>query len=90
MTLTVSVCDERTLQKVGDVLQLRNVVLAKTTVLHHQWEDVVVLLAGVRWKELGQILEDRSPCGRLLFGVFHPRNWRSAVGVLGGTVGEFV
>lgn len=48
--VTNSVSVELTLEKIRDVLQLRNVILSKATVLHHKRKDVVVLLAGVRWK----------------------------------------
>jgi len=36
-------------EEVGDVLELWDVVLPEAAVLNEQWEDVVVLSAGVLW-----------------------------------------
>ena len=39
----------RTLQKTGDVLELRDVILTETTVIHQEWEDVVEFTTRMGW-----------------------------------------
>lgn len=61
-----------TLQEVGDVLQLRDVVLPVPAVLLQQGKDAVVFPAGMCWVQGLQLLEHLSPCVLLLLRVLHP------------------
>lgn len=60
-----------TLQEVGDVFELRDVVLAVAAVLLQQREDTVVLVTRVRGIQRFQLPEHSSPCGLLLLRVLH-------------------
>lgn len=60
-----------TLQEDGDVLELRDVVLAVAAVLLQQREDAVVLATRVSGIQGLQLPEHSSPCGFLLRRVLH-------------------
>ena len=52
---------EFTFKEIGDVLQLRNVVLTEATVVDQQWEDVIELAARMRRVEFCQLSENGAP-----------------------------
>lgn len=67
-------CWGLTLQELGYIFQLGDVVFAEPAVLFQKWEDVVVLVAGVRFIQ-GLQGPEHCPPGRLLFlCVVHPRD----------------
>lgn len=68
-----------TLQEVGDVLELRDVVLTVAAVLLQQREDAVVLTARVSGIQGLQLLEYDSPGGLLRLCVLHTWDWLTAV-----------
>lgn len=57
-------------KEVGNVLELWDIVFTVAAVLNQEWEDVVVLSAGMSGVKLCQVSEDYSPGFRLFFGVF--------------------
>jgi len=64
-------CQKRTPQKVGDILQLGNVILPEPTIVHQQREDVIVLPTGVGLVEFRKVPEDNAPGLDLLLGIIH-------------------
>ena len=63
-----------TVQKVRDVLQLRNLVGTETAVLLEEGKDVVELLTGVGWVEVDQLVVDCPPGADLLVCILDARD----------------
>lgn len=63
-----------TLQKLRNIFQLGDVVFTEPAVLFQKWENVVVLIAGVRFIQGLQCAEHCPPGLLLLLGVLHPRD----------------
>ena len=66
------------MKEIGDVLELRDVVLPVAAVFNQEREDVIEFPAGVSRVQLGQLIVDDAPRGHLLLGVLHPRDLRPA------------
>lgn len=64
----------QTSQIIGNIFELRDVVLAKATVLDHQWEYAIVLFAGMSGEQLDQFTEHQSPCLGLRLSVLDTGN----------------
>lgn len=77
-----------TVQEVGDLLELGDVVLTVAAVLLQQWEDTVVLATRVSGIQGLQLPEDDPPCGLLLLRVLHKWDRLTAVDGAGEDDGE--
>jgi hypothetical protein len=64
----------RTVEEVGNVLQLRNVVLPVAAVLDEQREHVIELTARVSRVQCGQLPVHCAPRLDLVLRVLHPRD----------------
>ena len=52
---------KRTLEEIGNVLELRDVVLSISAILNQQLKGVVELLASMAGIQIGELFEDDSP-----------------------------
>lgn len=75
-----------TLQEVGDILKLRDVVLAVAAVLFQQGEDAVVLVACMSRVQGLELPKHSSPCCLLLFCVLHKWDLLTTVDRKGGKI----
>ena len=64
----------RTVKKIGNVLELRNVVLSVAAIFDEERESVIEFLAGVSGIEFGERPVDGAPCFDLLLRVLDPRD----------------
>lgn len=64
-----------TFQEIGDILQLWNVILTETAVIHQQWEHMIEFLARMRLIQFGQLSEHNAPGLDFLLGVFDTWQW---------------
>lgn len=71
------------LQEVRNILQLWNVILAVSTVVDEQREDVVVLSTRMGCVEFGQVSENDTPGLDFCLSVLHVRQWLSVTVVVG-------
>lgn len=68
-----------TVEKIGNVLQLRDIVLLVAAVFNQQREIVIEFTTRMSWIELSQLAVDGPPCCSFFGSIFDPRDRLAAV-----------
>ncbi len=74
------------MQEIGNVLELRDIILPVATVFNQQREIVIKFTTRVSRIEFRQLPVDSAPSSNLVFGVRHSRDGLAATNVIQNSV----